>query len=91
LQKQKVLAEQEAKEEKLQEAKERRVTAQLKKQCGADFRRPMIGQTVTRFQLCVAQVDEIGQINRTDGVVTTYEGSGYIIQAMNGRVVAWTR
>lgn len=72
------------------ELQEQRETAQLQKKCGADFRRPAIGQSIERFRLCVAEVELIGQINRADGVVSIYEGAGYTVHGMKGKVVAWT-
>lgn len=78
-------------EERQQQIKQQAVQADLKKRCGNDYRRPAIGLTIDRFNLCVAAIKSTGQINRADGVITTFQGSGYIVHGMDGRVVAWTR
>ena len=80
-----------AREEQKQQAKQAAIQSSLKSQCGDAYRRPSIGLSVEKFKLCVAPIREVGQLNRADGVVTTFQGSGYIVHAMSGRVIAWNR
>jgi flagellar biosynthesis GTPase FlhF len=91
MEKAKVLQQQREQDEKVRETEQDRQIAILRTQCGSDLDRPAIGQTITRFQKCVGDVEQTGQINRKDGVVTTYEGSGYVVHVMGGKVVAWSR
>lgn len=62
-----------------------------KNRCGDDYRRPRIGMTVVRAQECVGKFSMTGQINRADGVISTYMGSGMFLHVMDGKVVSWGR
>lgn len=59
--------------------------------CGGDFRSPRVGMSVDRVQQCVSSLQMTGQINRVDGVITTYQGGGNYFHVMGGHVVAWGR
>lgn len=75
------------------QAKKRRdvETADLKKRCGIDYKTPAIGMRIERVQECVAPVKLISQINRSDGVVSTYRAGQITVHVMSGRVMAWDR
>lgn len=81
----------EAREEARLAAKRKAATDAQKKLCGNDYQKPAIGQTIPRFEQCVAKLAAAGQINRVDGVVTTYQGRGYIVHAMNDKIISWQR
>lgn len=57
--------------------------------CGSDYRNPRIGMRIDRAQQCVTAMRVTGQINRADGVVTTYQGGGAYFHVMDGLIVAW--
>lgn len=60
--------------------------------CGADYKAPRVGMPIARAQECVAPMRVAGQVNRADGVLTTYRsGSGAFFHVMNGLIVAWGR
>lgn len=61
--------------------------------CGGDYKNPSIGMTVERLRQCVSNSLKIaGQVNRADGIVTTYTtSSGAFFHMMNGKVIAWGR
>ena len=60
-----------------------------KVKCGADYKAPRIGMTVDRVNECVTVVKLKGQINRADGVVSTFIGGGAYFHAMDGKIVSW--
>ena len=64
-------------------------TAALKAKCGADYKKPKIGMPIGRVQECVVPVKMTGQLNRADGVVSTYEGGDAYFHVMEGRVISW--
>ncbi len=66
-------------------------TADLKSRCGNDYKTPSIGMRIERVQECVAPVKLISQINRSDGVVSTYRAGQITVYVMSGRVMAWDR
>ena len=64
--------------------------AEKKKQCGDDYQTPKIGMAIERARQCVGNIKMTGQLNRADGVVSTYEIRGKLyLHVMNGRVVSW--
>lgn len=75
------------------ERQEAKKTSALKAQCGVDYKNPTIGMPIERVRQCVASsLTVAGQVNRADGVVTTYTtSSGAFFHVMKGRVVAWGR
>jgi hypothetical protein len=75
--------------EKREAAKASKATAAKKAACGADYMRVRIGMDVARVQQCVTSMRVTGQIQRADGVLTTYAGGGAFFHVMNGRIVAW--
>lgn len=67
------------------------VTSAQKQQCGDDYKTPRIGMTIDRVKECVTSVKLTAQINRADGIVSTYQGGGAYFHVMDGRVVSWGR
>jgi len=65
--------------------------SQRKATCGSDYLNPSIGMAISRAMQCVGTFKVVSQLNRTDGVVTTYRGTRTILHVMDGRVVAWNR
>lgn len=72
--------------EQQQEATEQ---AALKKKCGGDYHKPRVGMTLTRARQCVGELYLVSQMNRKDGVISTYRGSGGYIYVMGGKIVMW--
>lgn len=70
---------------------EAKATAAAKAKCGADYKAPRIGMPITRAQECVTSMRVTAQLNRADGVVTTYQGGGAYFHVMNGLIVSWGR
>ncbi len=60
-------------------------------ECGADYRSPRIGMSLSRAQQCVGNFRLTAQLSRADGVISTYVGSGMYLNVMNGVVVSWGR
>lgn len=79
--------------EQEEERAHRAAVTAAKTKCGADYKRPAIGMPIERVRQCVAESIRVtGQLNRADGVVTTYtSNNGWFFQVMNGRIVAWGR
>jgi hypothetical protein len=65
--------------------------ATLKSACGADYLTPKIGMPIDRALQCTGKYRITAQLNRADGVITTYSGPSGYIHAMSGRVVSWGR
>jgi hypothetical protein len=59
--------------------------------CGSDYRNMRVGMSIKRAQECVANLKLTGQVNRPEGIVSTYEGAGIYAQVIAGNVVAWAR
>ncbi|WP_294376032.1 hypothetical protein [Pseudacidovorax sp.] len=81
-------------EGKRQATAERRAaeaTADRRARCGSDYQSPKIGMSVDRVKECVTPVKMTSQINRADGIVSTYQGGGAYFHVMEGRVIAWGR
>jgi hypothetical protein len=65
--------------------------AKRKTTCGDDYKNLQIGMAISRAQQCVSAFKLVGQLNRADGVVSTYR-SGYVYaHVMNGRIVSWSK
>lgn len=64
-------------------------TKAKKERCGNDYGIPRIGMTLSRAQECAGTFKLKGQINRADGIVSTYTGSGKYLHVMDNRVVSW--
>ncbi|MDZ7920736.1 hypothetical protein [Rhodoferax sp.] len=77
-------------EEKTAKAVEKR-SAELRSVCGDDYKNLQIGMTMNRAQQCVAPFKLVGQLNRADGVVSTYRSGSVYAHVMNGRVVSWSK
>lgn len=65
--------------------------AALRAKCGDDYKAPRVGMQIARAKQCVTAMRMTGQINRADGIVTTYEGGNSFFHVMEGRIVAWGR
>lgn len=81
-------------EERQETARERarsNEVASRKKACGEDYLQPRIGMTVERARQCLGAIYVTGQINRVDGVVTSYAGRGIHLHVMKGQIIAWGR
>lgn len=63
--------------------------AKQKATCGDDYRAPRVGMTLTRAKECVADFKLKGQINRADGVVSTYMAGQTYLHVMDGKIVSW--
>jgi flagellar biosynthesis GTPase FlhF len=59
--------------------------------CGDDYKNMRIGMALTRAQECVGKLKLTAQVNRADAVVSTYQGSGMLVNVINGKVVAWAK
>ena len=66
-------------------------TAKQKSICGEDYRSPRVGMTLVRAKECVAEFKLKGQINRADGVVSTYMAGQTYLHVMDGQIVSWGR
>ena len=77
-------------EYKARRAEEDRQEAALEKACGRDYNQPRVGMTAARADQCVGDLIMKSQINRRDGVVTTYLSGSYYLHVMAGKVVAWS-
>jgi hypothetical protein len=66
-------------------------TTALKSACGADYLAPRIGMPIDRALQCAGKYRVTAQLNRADGVITTYSGPGGYLHVMSGRVVSWGR
>lgn len=66
-------------------------TAKQKSICGEDYRSPRVGMTLARAKECVAEFKLKGQINRADGVVSTYRAGDLYAHVMDGKIVSWGR
>lgn len=63
--------------------------ASRKAACGNDYLNPQIGMAIERAQQCVGAFKVSAQLNKADGVVTTYRGNSTYLHVMAGRVVSW--
>lgn len=79
------------KQERAAKARQSAKTSELKQKCGNDYKNPAIGMRIERLQECVSPVKLYSQINRADGVVSTYRSGSLIAHVMSGRVIAWDR
>lgn len=78
--------------ERVEAQRDSAAKAAAQARCGADYKAPRIGMPIARAQECVAPMRVTGQVNRADGVLTTYRsGSGAFFHTMNGLIVAWGR
>ena len=73
------------------EAQERAQEKKIRDKCGSDYRVLRIGMLISRAQECYGQIRLSGELNRADGVVKTYVGSGVLIHSMDGRILAWQK
>lgn len=78
-------------QDRADEQRASKAAAAAKAKCGADYKAPRIGMPITRAQECVTSMRVTAQLNRADGVVTTYQGGGAYFHVMNGLIVSWGR
>lgn len=64
-------------------------TAKQKAICGDDYKSMRVGMTLDRAKECVADFKLKGQINRADGVVSTYRAGPIYLHVMDGKIVSW--
>lgn len=93
------LAEQRAAFQASQEKRQQEIEAQRiadekeaaarQKACGKDFETPRVGMSLERAKYCVGDLRLKGQVNRSDGVVSTYWAGKVFLHVMNGKVVSW--
>ena len=84
-------AEQEAIEKREADETRRIATAVAagKAKCGDDYKSPKIGMSIDRVRACVTPVKLKGQLNRADGVVSTFVGGNAYFHVMEGRIISW--
>lgn len=81
-------------EERKERAAEKSAAAReqaVKDKCGADYRTPKIGMALARAQQCVGKFTLKSQINRADGVISTYTNGYTYINVMDDRIVSWQK
>lgn len=61
----------------------------LKKECGDDYKKVRVGMAFSRIQKCVGKFKLTSQINRADGIVSTYENPKGYVHVIDGMVVSW--
>lgn len=71
-------------------AEEQRAEDARRKKCGGDYGKIAVGMNFSRVQQCSGPFMAIGQINRGDGVVSTFENPWWFVHVMRGTVIAWT-
>jgi hypothetical protein len=84
-------AEQKAQNEaydKAEAAQELRQVAN-RKACGKDYMAPRIGMPIKRALQCLGEFRMTGQVNRKDGILTTYTNDDAMLQAIDGKLVSW--
>jgi hypothetical protein len=87
--------EQQQREEDARERASARAAAaeesRIKAMCGDDYRTPNVGMTLSRLQQCVGKPILRGQLNRADGIVSTYTIGRTVLHVMEGKVISWNR
>lgn len=63
--------------------------AARKKECGKDFESPRVGMSLERAKHCVGNLKLKAQVNRPDGVLSTYWAGNIFVHVMNGKIVSW--
>lgn len=74
-----------------QERSAARLETKRKEECGQDYKAISIGMHIERAKRCVAPFKLIGQINRVDGVVSTYRSGEMYAHVMDQKIVSWGR
>lgn len=82
-------------EDEKEDRRQAKIAADKKKakmdECGNDYATPSIGMTLERANRCVATFKLVSQLNRADGVVSTYSAGRIRIHVMGGKIAAWNR
>lgn len=73
------------------EREARRQDQVRRKVCGTDYANPQVGMHMARVRSCVGDVVLLGQVNRADGVVSTYRSGRLLLTVHKDRIVAWSR
>jgi hypothetical protein len=80
--------------ERQEQIKEQKIAAQIKARkvaCGDDYGTPRIGMSLERAQQCVGKFTLVSQLNKADGIVSTYEAGSMYLHVMDKKIVAWGR
>lgn len=81
----------EDREENVRQKRAADVVQERKKLCGDDYLTPKIGMSIERAQKCVGNFRLTSQLNRADGVVSTYSAVRTYLHVIDGRIVSWGR
>lgn len=63
--------------------------AATRKACGKDYMAPRIGMPIKRALQCLGEFRMISQVNRKDGILSTYVNEDAMLQAIDGKLVSW--
>lgn len=74
-----------------EEREARRQDRVRRKVCGSDYANPQVGMHMARVRNCVGDVVLLGQVNRAEGVVSTYRSGRLLLTVHKDRIVAWSR
>ncbi len=77
------------KQRRVQQAKVVAEQKTLQQVCGNDYKALRIGLPLFRANQCYGKFVLRGQINRADGVISTYVHGGTYANVMNGLIVSW--
>jgi hypothetical protein len=72
-----------------QQAAQAKAAAAVRRQCGADHGVVRVGMPFARVKQCAGPFRVTAEVNRRDGVLTTYQGQGKYVHVMEGQVVGW--
>lgn len=77
--------------ERVAAKRQAQIVEEKKAICGDDYGQAKIGMSLARAQQCVAKFKLSSEINRADGIISTYTAGAMYIHVMNGRIVSWGR
>lgn len=77
------------KQRRVQQAKAVAEQKTLQQVCGNDYKALRVGMPLFRANQCYGKFVLRGQINRADGVISTYVHGGTYANVMNGLIVSW--
>lgn len=77
--------------ERIAAKKQAQMIEEKKALCGDDYGQARIGMTLVRAQQCVGKFKLRSEVNRADGILSTYVSDSTYIYVMNGRIVSWSR
>ena len=61
----------------------------LKSECGNDYKVVRVGMKFSRVKKCVGNFNLTSQVNRSDGIISTYENKYGFVHVMDNLVVSW--